>query len=397
MYEIKTLLKMIFEDCAAYWQTFHKTGMVWGGVFALLYSIAVSRELIHRQENFWPRLGRSFVKIPFAFLLGFYSCLVLEITVFSRSAGEVRILRLAPFATWGTDFWHLTLWLENILMMVPLGILLYILWEPFRKIGRSMLAGSLFSLLIECTQLLGRLGKFETDDIMNNVFGTLLGFLLCKGIGRVSCALYAHFRRKTMMNVKKKILITLLMSAILLCSACGGREEGHGGERTPKEAEETSPLMEGSIEVLEELPDREIKIPDYLTEGQEENSDDETCGSEKGPGEKAGLLSGEEQAEKARQVAAQIEESVNQVLSDKDFYPHVIGIFVNPECTQFNVTFSGRELSLYENTLPMSLCIVGDRFQLYQGKQENELMTVVNYIDGDSGEIFNSVNSQEIK
>lgn len=45
----------------------------------------------------------------------------------------------------------------------------------------------------------------------------------------------------------------------------------------------------------------------------------------------------------------------------------------------------------------MSLCIVGDRFQLYQGKQENELMTVVNYIDGDSGEIFNSVNSQEIK
>ena len=58
---------------------------------------------------------------------------------------------------------------------------------------------------------------------------------------------------------------------------------------------------------------------------------------------------------------------------------------------------SSRELSLYENVLHMSLCIVGDRFQLYQGKQENELMTVVNYIDGDSGEIFNSVNSQEIK
>lgn len=30
---------------------------------------------------------------------------------------------------------------------------------------------------------------------------------------------------------------------------------------------------------------------------------------------------------------------------------------------------SSRELSLYENVLHMSLCIVGDRFQLYQGKR----------------------------
>ena len=63
----------------------------------------------------------------------------------------------------------------------------------------------------------------------------------------------------------------------------------------------------------------------------------------------------------------------------------VTGISVNPECTEFNVTLSGRELNLYENVLPVSLCIVGDKFQLYQGKLESELMTVLNYIDEDSG------------
>ncbi|MCM1048296.1 MAG: VanZ family protein [Clostridiales bacterium] len=94
-------------------------------------------------------------------------------------------IRLVPFTTWGTSLWHLTLWIENILLMIPLGILLYILWRPFRKIGWSLLAGFLFSLSIECIQLYTLRGKFETDDIMNNVFGTLIGFMICKGIKKI--------------------------------------------------------------------------------------------------------------------------------------------------------------------------------------------------------------------
>ena len=85
------------------------------------------------------------------------------------------------------------------------------------------------------------------------------------------------------------------------------------------------------------------------------------------------------------------------MLTDKDYYPNITGISVNPECTEFNVTLSGRETSLYENVLPLSLCIVGDKFQLYQGKSEDELMTVVNYIDGNTGEIFVTTNSEDIE
>ena len=125
------------------------------------------------------------MKIPFIALLGLYCCLVLGITVLSRNEGTEYILRLVPFSTWGMDPWNLTLWIENILMMLPLAILLYILWAPFRKIGWSLFAGGLFSLSIECIQLFTRLGKFETDDIMNNVFGVLIGFLFCKGISKI--------------------------------------------------------------------------------------------------------------------------------------------------------------------------------------------------------------------
>ena len=190
-----------------------------------------------------------------------------------------------------------------------------------------------------------------------------------------------------MRNKKRKISVLLLVVGVTFCAACGGEER----------ADETGAAMEGAIEVAEDLPDRDVKVPDYLTEGDEQGSNEENSDLEEGIEEPVYHLSGEEQAEKARQVAAQIEDSINQVLADKEFYPNVTGISVNPECTEFNVMLSSRELSLYENVLHMSLCIVGDRFQLYQGKREGELMTVVNYIDENTGEIFNTINSREIE
>ncbi len=63
----------------------------------------------------------------------------------------------------------------------------------------SILVGGIFSLIIECIQLFMRLGKFETDDIINNVFGTLIGFGLCKGISVLGSALYTFISRKVHM------------------------------------------------------------------------------------------------------------------------------------------------------------------------------------------------------
>lgn len=209
-----------------------------------------------------------------------------------------------------------------------------------------------------------------------------------------------------MFSVKKKMLIILLISSMIFCTACSGKavaESSAAKEGNIKETSgEASPVMEGSIEVTENLPDRDIKVPEYLrgeTEEKlgEENSDEGNPDQEKSSDESVYHLSGEEQTQNAREVAAQIEDSINQVLTDKDYYPNITGISVNSECTEFNVTFSSRELSLYENVLPMSLCIVGNRFQLYQGKQEDELLTVVNYIDEDSGELFNTISSKEIE
>lgn len=194
-----------------------------------------------------------------------------------------------------------------------------------------------------------------------------------------------------MCSAKGKILAAALLFGVLSCAGCGREteEEPKKQEETAEEIPESSSTgMEGSIEVTQDLPDREISVPEHLKDDTGPAEDTE---------ETPKRLSGEEQAEEARQIADHIEESIDQVLTDKDYYPNITGVSVNPECTEFNVTLSGREISLYENVLPLSLCIVGDKFQLYQGKSEDELMTVVNYIDESTGEIFQTINSEDIQ
>lgn len=184
MLDAKTIMIAVLNDCKRYLSDLYHGGILIGALLAFFYCLLLFGATCYKRFSKMD-ICRAFIRIPFAAVLGFYFYLVLGVTILSRETGAVYILHLIPFSTWGSEPGYLVLWVENILMTIPLGILLYILWSPFRKIGWSMLAGFLFSLSIECTQLFMRLGKFETDDIMNNVFGTLLGFLICKGISRM--------------------------------------------------------------------------------------------------------------------------------------------------------------------------------------------------------------------
>lgn len=68
----------------------------------------------------------------------------------------------------------------NTLVFIPWGVLLPVLYKPFRKFRWILAAGFGLSLAIEVTQLIGKMGIFETDDLIFNTLGTILGFLLYK-------------------------------------------------------------------------------------------------------------------------------------------------------------------------------------------------------------------------
>ncbi len=182
---VKTILAALVSDCRTYWDNYFEAAIIMGVAFLLFYCGILLLKSAYQKRIPRYEIIYSCMKLPVVATLGFYCYMVLGITIFSRNEEAAYIINWIPFSTWGTSCWHLTLWVENILMMVPLGILLYIVWKPFRKFGWSLLAGFIFSLSIECMQLYTRRGKFETDDIMNNVVGMLIGFLLCKGISGI--------------------------------------------------------------------------------------------------------------------------------------------------------------------------------------------------------------------
>ena len=68
--------------------------------------------------------------------------------------------------------------LGNVLLFIPAGLLIPKLWQKQRNFFRFFFtcAGAIF--LVETVQLFTLLGSFDVDDIILNLFGMLLGFIL---------------------------------------------------------------------------------------------------------------------------------------------------------------------------------------------------------------------------
>lgn len=64
----------------------------------------------------------------------------------------------------------------NICMFVPFGFMLPLAFEKFRIGWKTYIFGFGFSMLIEILQLVLKIGIFETDDLINNMLGTMIGY-----------------------------------------------------------------------------------------------------------------------------------------------------------------------------------------------------------------------------
>ena len=67
----------------------------------------------------------------------------------------------------------------NILLFVPLGMMLPLLWHTYQKIRKTLLFGFAASLTIELLQLL-TFRATDVNDLITNTLGTALGFIYIK-------------------------------------------------------------------------------------------------------------------------------------------------------------------------------------------------------------------------
>ncbi len=119
----------------------------------------------------WRRAG-----VRFAFCLYIY--VVLWQAFFSRESGSRTGVDLALFSTWRASAQSKAYVLENVLMFVPMGAMLPFVWKKGKNPAVCVLTGALSSTLIETLQFITSRGHCQTDDLVMNTLGTLVGWCL---------------------------------------------------------------------------------------------------------------------------------------------------------------------------------------------------------------------------
>lgn len=118
--------------------------------------------------------NRTYAAACFLFALylsGVYSAAGLPNAAWFRFYPNVN---LRPFLYMFSDLDNTLL---NVLLFIPLGFFLTILWLSFRSVFHTVVVGLAFSLVIELLQLFAY-RTTDINDLMTNTLGTLLGYLL---------------------------------------------------------------------------------------------------------------------------------------------------------------------------------------------------------------------------
>lgn len=161
------------------------------GIFCIWYFI-LYRRLLHGTDGF------PLKKLAATALILCYLVIVLGAVMLDRSSiWQASRAVLYPFQSY-LDAWYSfsgRAWrnlILNICMFVPLGLLLPFYSRRFQKAVPVYLAGLGFTLVIELAQLLLKRGIFETDDILNNTLGTMIGY----GLFRLLQLFYSRIQAK---------------------------------------------------------------------------------------------------------------------------------------------------------------------------------------------------------
>ncbi len=127
-----------------------------------------------------------------------------------RYSGLFRIdeINLIPFDSVG-----ILTYILNIIMFMPLGFLLPLIWKNFRNIINVSLTGLGFSLAIELCQLFN-LRATDIDDLMMNTLGAVLGYFIWVGVNNlfnlIKKKIFSHLYIKILF--KMRLLLQLMMT-----------------------------------------------------------------------------------------------------------------------------------------------------------------------------------------
>lgn len=102
----------------------------------------------------------------------------------------------------------------NIILLMPFGLLLPMIWDEMRKPIPVILSGFSFSLLIEVSQILSSRGT-DVDDLILNTLGAALGFSFYCAWDRITKSKFQN-NSKAVMTLPVSLIVLFLSRFLLL-------------------------------------------------------------------------------------------------------------------------------------------------------------------------------------
>ena len=140
-------------------------------------------------------------------VFGFYLTAVLALVGFPNimSLKVELTVNIIPFVYMIDDFVNACL---NVLLFVPFGFFLPVLWKEFRNAKKIFIAGFAMTSFVEIAQIFtGR--TTDINDIITNIAGTLIGYLIAYWFTGV-------FTRRIVKNSKKNDFYIICASVVFI-------------------------------------------------------------------------------------------------------------------------------------------------------------------------------------
>ena len=87
--------------------------------------------------------------------------------------------------------------LGNVLIFIPLGIFLPILFKSYKAFSKVCISSLLITITIEFSQFFLQIGQFDIDDIILNTIGSVIGYFVIRLIIKISNFMSWNVSRKT--------------------------------------------------------------------------------------------------------------------------------------------------------------------------------------------------------
>ena len=140
-------------------------------------------------------------------VFGFYLTAILALVGFpSITLLKVHVsVNVIPFVDMIPDFVNAFL---NVLLFVPFGFFLPILWSGFRNLKSVVLAGLIATCIIEMSQMF-TFRTTDINDIITNTVGTIIGYFLAQRITK-------SFTKYTLSNSRSRDFNIICGSVVLI-------------------------------------------------------------------------------------------------------------------------------------------------------------------------------------